>query len=402
MKHLAAFWATLLLLMASCGGDDGLGPATATDVADQDQDETKSPVDDNYEYQLPVIFHVLYQDKDDATQYIPAPRLRSLLQYVNEIYRGGIYGKSANMGLRFVLAERDENGRALPTPGVEYVRYTGEYPIDEEAFMSDRANTKYMWDPNEYINVMMYHFKSGGDGEVLGLSHMPLTIKADHQLEGLQTVDRKYISKRQLGNILCSSINSVYAGRSTDGGYFQSNRYTDGQHRTMTLVPTDIVVTLAHELGHYLGLFHIFTENVGRDAKGEIFNVVDSCADTDHCKDTPSYNRKEYNNFLRDYMLTTPHQKMDANYLIGRHACDGSKFLSANVMDYSFTMGYKFSADQKARVRHVLYYSPLIPGPKLNGANKRTRGSEERAGILNLKPRMIRHQASKKLPYVKI
>ena len=71
MKHLAAFWATLLMLMASCGGDDGLGPATATDVADQDQDETKSPVDDNYEYQLPVIFHVLYQDKDDATQYLP-------------------------------------------------------------------------------------------------------------------------------------------------------------------------------------------------------------------------------------------------------------------------------------------------------------------------------------------
>ena len=33
-------------------------------------------------------------------------------------------------------------------------------------------------------------------------------------------------------------------------------------------------------------------------------------------------------------------------------------------MDYSVTYSDRFTNDQRSRIRHVLTYSPLIPGPK--------------------------------------
>ncbi|MGI6242499.1 MAG: zinc-dependent metalloproteinase lipoprotein [Prevotella sp.] len=388
---IVAFMLISVMLMA-CGGDDGLTTPKQTTSDSQDGDDTTLTIDSTYVYQLPVIFHVLYQDKNDASQYIKAMRLKNILQYVNQIYRGGIYGESANTHLEFVLAKKDESGQNLSTPGVEYVHYTGDYPIDEEQFMSSSDNTKYIWDPNEYINVMLYHFKDRADGEVLGISHMPFTTKGSNQLKGLEAMEAQYISKSRLGFPLCSSINSIYAGQSDQGGYYQSDRYTASDHQAKYLVASDIVVTLAHELGHYLGLFHIFTEDMATTQEAEIFNAVDSCADTDYCEDTPSYNRAEYNGYLASYYISTPIEQQDPWDVLKRYSCDASEFYSANIMDYAITLGYKISPDQKARIRNVLYYSPLIPGPKLNKVNKRTRaGSESEEGPI-IRPRIIREQ----------
>ena len=231
-------------------------------------------IDSNYEYQLPVIFHVLYNDKSQSSQYIPAARLKNLLQYVNEIYQGNIYGKSENLHLKFVLAEKDENGKTLGMPGVEYVKYDGEYPIDVNSFMSDNTGSKvkYIWDPNQYINVMMFNFKQNSATEVtLGISHMPYTV--DNKVKGLDNQKTQYISKSQLKFPLCSAINSTYASTTPAGGYYQSDRYTNDNHQPRYLISSDVVVTLAHELGHYLGLFHAFTEK----KEDKAFVQVDSC-----------------------------------------------------------------------------------------------------------------------------
>lgn len=229
----------LCLGLTACGGDDGLVSADKSSLVTD-----TAEIDSNYEYELPVIFHVLYKDQSDASQYIPAARLKNLLQYVNEIYQGGIYGKSENLHLQFVLAEKDENGKRLGTPGVEYVRYDGDYPIDVNVFMSDNtgSNVKYIWDPNQYINVMMFNFKSVSTNEVtLGISHMPHTV--DNRVEGLDNVKAQYIAKSQLKYPLCSSINSTYAAQASNGGYFQSDRYTDDNHVAHTLYTADVVVT---------------------------------------------------------------------------------------------------------------------------------------------------------------
>lgn len=58
-------------------------------------------------------------------------------------------------------------------------------------------------------------------------------------------------------------------------------------------------------------------------------------------------------------------------YLVKRKSCDGAQFISHNIMDYSVSYSNQFTQDQCNRIRHVLTYSPLIPGPKKEQANTR-------------------------------
>ena len=115
----------------------------------------------------------------------------------------------------------------------------------------------------------------------------------------------------------------------------------------------DIRVTLAHELGHYLGLRHVFSEE-------ESGGLLDECKDTDYCKDTPSYNKIEYDNWLNEL----PGTSYELEYLCQRSNCQDIKFISKNIMDYSYSYSNQFTQNQRERIRHVLSYSPLIPGPK--------------------------------------
>jgi Zn-dependent protease with chaperone function len=147
-----------------------------------------------------------------------------------------------------------------------------------------------------------------------------------------------------------------------------SNAYFTGFGKSKRVVLYDTLINqlsidemesvLAHELGHYLGLLHTYTEREGEQ--------VDSCGDTDHCADTPSYNRNEYESYLSDYLKKHSGERLTMNDLVKRLSCDGKAFESTNMMDYSIGYAYAFSDEQKKRVRDVLYYSPLIPGPKKN------------------------------------
>lgn len=355
-KKAISIYLLFSLLLCSCGGDDGLNKTTETGV-DEDDDNTTAIINDDYTYQIPVIFHVIYSDEKDPLQYVSSTRLSNILNNVNEIYQGGIYGESENVNLRFILATTDEKGNKLSTPGMDYIHYTDTYPIAPHDFMGDDTgkNTKYIWDPNEYINVMVYNFSKEKDknGIVLGLSHMPYAVESDTALVGLETVKISNITKSMIGYPHSTSINSLYIND-------ESTRYSkvDKGKSGYTYNSADVSVTLAHELGHYLGLHHMYTEKDGEPA--------DSCGDTDFCEDTPSYNRLEYNEYVDYYLNHTAQKDYDLKDLCKRNACDGTIFYSANIMDYSMGYGYKISKDQKNRMRWVLYNSPLMPGPKKN------------------------------------
>lgn len=275
---------------------------------------------------LPVVFHVLYNDRNDSLQYIEAGRLADFLEAANLCYAGEYGG--AELNVQFALATDSPDGEKLAVPGVEYLQ-RDEYEIDCEVFMTDNSG-KYaalLWDPNRYINVFMYQFASGetADGVTLGISHFPYT-PIDAYLEGTNLTNYPYITLSNLMYPYSISLNSKCAYESY------------------------ILMTLSHELGHYLGLRHVFSE-------GDSESV---CIDSDYCEDTPSYNREDY---LR-YMAWAGGNLSPEEYVavrILREGCSGEQFVSVNVMDYNYGDQNRFTADQRSRVRHILRNSPLIP-----------------------------------------
>ena len=304
---------------------------------------------EGYHYNLPVIFHVLYKDKNDPLQYVSQTRLAQILNVANNVYKDKT--KSVDMNLTFTLATTDESGKALSVPGVEYVQWSGTYPIDCEAFMQDNSGTyvKYIWDPNQYINVMIYNFTSNpaSNTTTLGISHIPYSTTGSTYLEGLNRTSLTYIDKSNLKYPYCTSINSK----------FINDQSTATEYKT-----SDVTVTLAHELGHYLGLYHAFSENED--------GYFDGCVDSDYCKDTPTYNKVVYDKWL-DMQLAAGVR--DLPTLAKRENCiTGQEFTSYNIMDYAISYSDRFTNDQHDRIRHVLTYSPLIPGPKQGQTGTRT------------------------------
>lgn len=322
-----------------------------------------------YHYELPIIFHVLYQDKTDELQYVNQSRLAKILEVVNKLYKNKT--QSIDMNLTFTLASTDPKGKKLTSPGVEYIQWTGSYPIDCDKFMKD-DNTNggvgyvdYLWDPNQYINVMIYNFTEDPVSKTttLGISHLPFTTKGSNSLVGLNEVSEPYLQLENLSFPYCCSINSLFIFQQSD-----LEKYN----------PADVTVTLAHELGHYLGLHHVFSEG----AEG-------TCEDTDYCEDTPSYNKDAYD---MDYSwAVSPDSNIPSDklfsYLVERESCDGTKFISRNIMDYSVCYSDQFSQDQRDRIRHVLTYSPLIPGPKKDQATTRAAAPK---GVLKLPIRTVK------------
>lgn len=371
MKYYIYLFLLLCSVLGACNDDnDGLAKKSYSQVVDEDDDDTKATLNDDYFYQLPLIFHVLYQDIDDPTQYVPVSRIQSLVVHLNELYQGHIYGESENIRVRFFLAQYDEEGHRLKTPGVDYIKYTGKYPIDVQEFMNDnnRKYVKYLWEPNEYINVFLYHFSSEKNAQTLGISHLPYVVKGSTSLEGLETIQRSYLSKKDLSFAYCTSINSTFINS-------ESTRYqlSDKGKSGYQYLSTDVNVTLAHELGHYLGLHHTFTE---KKVNGN-YEAIDECFDTDYCKDTPSYNKVDYNKWLNEYLRFMNKRQVDMKRLVMRNNCAGETFDADNIMDYAIGYGFRFTKEQKNRIRQVLYYSPLIPGPKKNRSKSRALRHED-------------------------
>lgn len=123
--------------------------------------------------------------------------------------------------------------------------------------------------------------------------------------------------------------------------------------------------TIAHELGHYLGLRHVF----GEDANMK----TDYNEDSDFCKDTPTYNRKKYLKELSKYTLAHPKfTQEDVNkWILRTNSITGEQFTSNNIMDYYWTLRNKFTEEQAKRMQYVLLHSPFVPGPKIRTAKQK-------------------------------
>lgn len=274
---------------------------------------------EEYFYRLPVVFHIIYdQDHDtptDTVQNIKAETIAALVKGCNALYRQS--NNSTDMGLELVPVTEDPDGNVLQEEGIDRVLRTNSAYRNADDFLasSNTQDAKLMWNPNQYVNVYVF---TCTDNSLLGVSHLALTSNQN----GLAGLERGQAYYTQIPNF--------------PWGIVLNNTH---------IYEEDAYTTLAHELGHYLGLLHAFSEN--------------GCDETDYCDDTQNYDRTAYTEWLST-------QSDPANpELYQRTDCEtGGTFTSYNIMDYDYSYLDRFTPDQYTRVRHVLENSPLIPGPK--------------------------------------
>mgnify|MGYP002626058294 CR=1 FL=1 len=178
----------------------------------------------------------------------------------------------------------------------------------------------------------------------MGISNRPIMPSA-HPLDSLITTDEA----------------NGYAYTVSPWGCCINNEFIHEWQDDTYINPNYIVTTLAHELGHYLGLLHTFS--------------TDECNIDDACDDTPVC---DYNSYAA-YIVAYIRQKLDEGIrsfsmaeLARRTDCaTGEEYTAHNLMDYAYCYNDQFTPQQLNRTRQVLWYSPLVPGPKLTEDGQR-------------------------------
>ncbi|MCB9310651.1 MAG: T9SS type A sorting domain-containing protein [Lewinellaceae bacterium] len=236
---------------------------------------------------IPVVVHIVY--KNDAENLSEA-RIKSQIDALNQDFRrlnvdkNTNWSQAADTKIEFVLAKRSPNGQA--TNGIERVRTT------QANFNSSSDYVKYSafgganaWSSDSYLNIWVCDIA----GSTLGYAQFP---------GGSSPKDGVVIDYQSFGTT------------------------------SDVLAPFNLGRTATHEIGHWLGLKHIWGAS--------------DCSTDDLVDDTPKANRPHYN----------------CEY--GAYSC-GSKDMIENYMDYSDDVCMNlFTLGQKNRMRAMFD----IDGPR--------------------------------------
>ncbi len=298
---------------------------------------------------LPVVFHVLYRS-GVAEDKVSSSRIDEIIENVNEYLLDNKYG--ADLGIYLTLVESDDDGIELDDKGLNYVQYS-KLPMDPADFLGNRSVIddfpNLIWDPNGVINIYLAPFDLD---TYLGVSPLPITAKGGNELDGISALDFSEYGGDEYSILSGESIDYPY-------GLVINTTHIDVDNETIGYnTPENINATIAHELGHYLGLLHPFISND---------EPINSDGDSDYCKDTPVYNRDTY----EEYVTTT--EGISIGEALMRTAIDGTTFESTNMMDYNYSQSDRFTEDQKERILHILEHGLLLP-TKRNNVNTRSAG----------------------------
>lgn len=246
---------------------------------------------------LPIIFHII--TSGSGATNVAATWVQRQVDQLNLDYRnlaGSTNPVAGDIQIEFCLALRDENNNVLSEPGIHRVTSYGAGPFSSNQ-MDANVKPGTIWNPNDYVNIWVADLSGG----LLGYAQFP----SNSTLSGLNTNGGGANTDGVV--ILNTSLGSV-ANPNPAGGIYGMGR------------------TLTHELGHWLGLRHIWGDG--------------GCTVDDFCNDTPKSDAANYN-------CTTTNSCNDGT--------PDPNDMIENYMDYTNDACMNiFTEDQKTRVRTVM------------------------------------------------
>ncbi len=275
-------------------------------------------------YYIPVVVHVIHNGEAVGTgTNVSFAAIQSQIDVLNEDFRKilgsngwNTHPDGADTQIEFCLAQRRPDGSAFPAgePGVNRINrntvgftappYTQAYinaTVKPYTYNNNVPTATRGWDPAKYMNIWLADLSGG----LLGYAQFPQSplggMGCGNQTAGTDGVVFLY--------------NSI--GKSSVTGF--TGAYNEGR-------------TATHEIGHWLGLRHIWGDG--------------GCTVDDFCNDTPLAGAANY------------------GCPVGTNSCtaapDAGVDMIENYMDYTDDLCMNiFTNDQKMRMRTVLENSPL-------------------------------------------
>lgn len=262
---------------------------------------------------IPVVVHVIHDGEPIGTgSNISDAQVQDQIDVLNEDFRRkvGTPGFNSNpvgadTKIEFVLAKRNPSGGA--TNGINRVNRTTpnfSAPPYTTSYINNTIKPATIWDPTEYMNMWTCAISGG----ILGYAQFP---------------------ESPIGGMGCGAQNPNTDGLVMGYQYFGRNLggpYGDGR-------------TATHEIGHGLGLRHIWG---------------DATCGNDFCDDTPVHQTSNYG--------CPTHPKSNT--------CGTPDEMFENYMDYTNDLCMNiFTQDQAVRMRTVMENSPrrksLLTSPAL-------------------------------------
>ena len=238
---------------------------------------------------IPVVFHLI---GDDVFSVINMGVLTNQINVLNNVYRRKLattgYGTGVDVEVEFCLAKKDPEGNNSNG----YVVVNGSYP--DFAAGSNSMKLLSNWPSDKYLNVWIVSNITNAVGTIIGYSTFPWEFSLNPEFDGI-VLHQNYV-------------------------YSFSDPKVQGKN-------------LAHEVGHWLGIKHPFTDD-------------NSCGDNDECLDTPDANGQYFTGYIGPCLPLPPGDPL---------FCPLASRQIENYMEYtSETCKNKFTACQKTKMRNYL------------------------------------------------
>ncbi len=264
-------------------------------------------------YNIPVIVHVIHNGEAIGTNSnISDAQIQSQIVALNKDFTKtnsdwsntpAVWtSRVADCQINFFLTTLDQFGSPMPTPGIERINRTTMGWVAapySETYVSQTIKPNSIWNPKLFLNIWVCNL----GGVLLGYATFP-------------------------PNSTLTGLFGPFGTSITDGVVVKYNCFgTTGN----LLNGQDLGRTTTHEIGHYLGIRHVWGD--------------DTCA-SDYCNDTPTQFQENFGSPNFPSVSNCP-----------GNAPNGDMFM--NYMDYcDDNVAVMFTNNQKTRMHTALTKSP--------------------------------------------